>query len=359
MARPPKPWRPCVAPLPPERRAASPLRVALVGIGSAATRAHLPALSGFAATGAVTVVGVCDRDAGRRGRVTAAHPGAAGFVDNDEMLDATSPDLLVIATPPSAHLGEVAAAATRGVHVLCEKPLGLADADVAALHELAGGHPGLALVTVHQYSHAQPWRWVARAAAGAVRAGEAFAVEVVVDRSGTDPLSSGGWRADAEHEGGILGDHGAHYLSLLRLLDPRCEVVACRRGRRGGRETASVRLRLGAGGSAVVDLSYAAPRRRNLIRLSRPAQCLEVVWEDGLLRVAHDGRWSPPRAVASLSDRAVVNALYVPMYEQLLEGLCEPSWGARATTQTVAGAQLLATAIRLAAAGSDARAERC
>jgi predicted dehydrogenase len=317
----------------------------MVGIGSAATRAHLPALSTAEAAGAVTLVGVCDRDPKRRDAVLESRPGALGFADNEQMLDVTTPDLLVIATPPSAHLGEMAAAVSRGVHVLCEKPLGLSDGDVTALCELAGSRRRLALATVHQYRHATPWQWLARATAGALRSGEPFSIEVSVERPGTDPLSAGGWRLDPEHEGGILGDHAVHYLALFQLLDPDCRVVACHREGPGGREVASVDVSIGSAGHAHVDVSYAGSRRRNVIRLRRPAQCLDVLWEDGVFSVEHDGRQSPVRPVPSLSDRAVVNALYTPMYAEVITRLADASWCAEAGARTVGVAQLLATAL--------------
>ena len=243
-------------PLPAERRPGGPLRIALVGIGSAATRAHLPALQSAETGGVVELVGVCDPDRARRDAVLAGHPGAAGFAENDEMLDATSPDLLVIATPPSAHLDEMAAAAARDVHVLCEKPLGLGDADVSSLRALAAGHPHLALATVHQYRFATPWRWIARATAGALRSGEPFELRVEVERPGTDPLAAGGWRADPEHEGGILGDHAVHYLALLRAARPRLRggglpPRGARRARGRGPGGATGRCRRGARGRLV------------------------------------------------------------------------------------------------------------
>ncbi|HEY7925784.1 MAG TPA: Gfo/Idh/MocA family oxidoreductase [Candidatus Dormibacteraeota bacterium] len=323
-------------------------RVGLVGIGSAAARAHLPALSALESSGIVELVGVCDPAAERRDAVVAAHPGAQGFAENDDMLDTVRPDLLVIATPPSAHLGEIAAAVARGLHVLCEKPLGLSEADVGTLRELADSHRGQALATVHQYRYAQPWRWLARAAAGAVRDGEPFSLSVAVERPGTDPLSAGGWRADSEHEGGILGDHAVHYLALLHELDPACKVVACQRDGRGGREVASVDLSLAAAGTAHIAVSYAGSRRGNLIRLHRPAQCLDVIWEDGAFLLTRDGRTGPRRSTASLSDRALVNTLYSPMYGELISSIGDPSWRSQATAATVAVAELLATALRVA-----------
>jgi predicted dehydrogenase len=335
-------------PLQADAQPGEPLLVALVGIGSAATRAHLPALRAAEHAGIVRLVGVCDPDRARREAVTAGHPHAAGFAENDDMLDATSPHLLVIATPPSAHLGEIAAAAARGVHVLCEKPLGLTDDDVTALRSLSLHHPDLALATVHQYRFAAPWKWLSRAAAGAVATGEPFSVVVEVERPGTDPLSAGGWRADPEHEGGILGDHAVHYLALFELLDPHCVVTSCHRDGPGGREVASVHARIGAAGLGKVDVSYAGSRRTNVIRLERQGQCLELDWRDATLVVGHSGTRGHPRPVASLSDRAVVNALCSPMYEELIAHLNDSWWRAQATAHTIGAAALLATAIRLA-----------
>jgi predicted dehydrogenase len=320
-----------------------PLRVALVGIGSAATRAHLPALGAQQAAGRLTVVGICDRDPARREAVTALHPSARGFGDNDAMLEEVAPDLLVIATPPSAHLGELAAAVSRGVDVLCEKPLGLSSSDVAELRALSASHPERLIASVHQYRYAAPWAWLTRAAAGARRAGEPFTITVEVERPGTDPLSAGGWRTDPEHEGGILGDHAVHYLALMRLLDPATEVLACRRAGPGGREVASVELALGSG-RAVIDVSYAGQRRHNRLRLERPAQCLEICWDDGAVAIVHNGRTGTGRAVPSLSDRATVNALYRPMYADVVEGVADPAWRGRETAQTIGVAELLAAA---------------
>ena len=294
------------------------------------------------------LVGVCDPDPARRDAVLAVHPEASGFAENDEMLDATGPELLVIATPPSAHLGEMAAAAARGVHVLCEKPLGLSDRDVEVLRALADAHPDLALATVHQYRFAPPWRSMARAAAGAVSGGESFSLHVAVERPGTDPLSAGGWRADPEHEGGILGDHAVHYLALFELLDAGCDVVSCHRDGPGGREVAAVEVRIGAAGTARVEASYAGSRRANTVRLSRPDQCLDVDWLDGTVTIVHNGASSAPRPVASLSDRAVVNSLYSPMYDELISGLYDAAWRTQATAHTIGAAALLATAIRMA-----------
>ena len=319
-----------------------------MGIGSAASRAHLPVLGDLERRGLVEVVGACDPSAERRDAVRAHHEQAAGFADNDAMLEATAPTLLVIATPPSAHLDEIRAAASRGIHVLCEKPLGLSDADVATLRTLAADHPDIVIATVQQYRYATPWSWIRRALAGAVRDGEPFALSVTVERPGTDPLSTGGWRADPEHEGGILGDHAVHYLALLNELAPGCAVVGCRRSGPGGREVAIVDVALGECGRARIDVSYAGDRRRNVVRAHRPEQCLDVTWRDGRIDIDHNGRARTREPVDCLSDRATINSLYAPMYGELLGGIADAGWRAAATARTLDVAQLLADALRAA-----------
>ena len=321
------------------------VRVAIVGLGSAATRAHIPTLQALAGRGRVEIAGVCDRDPAKRERVRGLGVDAPGFGDNGDMLDAVRPDLLVIATPPSAHLDEIAAAVGRGVHVLCEKPLGLRDADVVTLRSLTAAHPELAVATVHQYVYAPAWTWIARAAAGAVRSGEPFSLRVTVERPGTDPLAAGGWRTDVEHEGGILGDHAVHYLSLLRLVDPATLVLGCRRSGDGGRESAVLELQVGDAGTAHIEVSYAGGSRRNVVVLERPAQCLTVTWDGAGVVFEHNGRTSPPRPVGSLSDRAYVNALYAPMYDSVIAGLSTRAWRERETRHTLDVATSLATAL--------------
>ena len=52
--------------------------------------------------------------------------------------------------------------------------------------------------------------------------------------------------------------------------------------------------------------------------------------------------------VASLSDRAVVNALYAPMYDELISHLHDTAWRAQATAHTIGAAALLSSALRMA-----------
>jgi predicted dehydrogenase len=323
------------------------LRIGVCGLGSAAGRAHLPALARVATDARVEVVAVCDPDRERRTMVATALGGARPFPEAGGMLDAGDLDLLVIASPPSCHLEALTAAAEHGVDVLCEKPLGLSSADVSALEQLARRYPDRLLATVHQYRHAPAWTVLARAVRASLRSGVDFRVEAEVERPGTDPLSSGGWRAHPDREGGILGDHGSHYLALCHDLTPLARVTACSREGAGGREGASVRLGLGLG-EAHIALTYAGERRRNRVTADIDGGRLRLEWTDGALAVTRRGQ-TTQRTVGALSRRDFVNELYQPMYRDLVTRLGDDAWRADRTAETVAAARLLSSAFSLVA----------
>ncbi len=314
------------------------LRIALCGAGTAALRAHLPALARAEEAQRTQLVGVVDPAQARRSQVADRCPSARGFLDVDTMLDATEPDLLVIASPPSSHLAAVAAAMERGIDVLCEKPLGVAHGDAEALADLCARHPEALLAPVHQYRFAADWRDVfAVPLARAVRHRARFHLRVEVERAGTDPLAAGGWRAAGLREGGILGDHAVHYLALAWTIDPALRVRAATLEGAPGRETAAVELDLGAGGTASIGVTYAGERRRNLIDAGIPSTGHTATWLDGSLTVGD----AEPVATSSLADRQTVNDLYSQMYEELLECRADPAWRAQRRAETVAVAAAL------------------
>lgn len=320
-----------------------PITIALCGAGSAALRAHLPALAAAEEAGTTLLVGVVDPDPERRQLVAQRCPAARGFEHVEEMLDATRPDLLVIATPPSAHLGAVRAAIERSIEVLCEKPLGVAHGDAEALAYLRGDHPEALLAPVHQYRHAPAWEAsIQPALVDAIAIGTPFRVRVEVERPGTDPLSAGGWRAAGLREGGILGDHAVHYLALAWTIDPSFAVLGARLEGEPGHETADVDLRLGRHGRMEVHVTYAGRARRNLIDVE-PVGGPRLTWLDGEL-AAESGE---PIVTPSLSDRQAVNDLYGAMYDELVARRLDPAYRTQRAEETVAVAAALDTALEL------------
>ncbi len=331
-----------------------PLRIALCGLGTAAERAHLPALTPFTATGQAVIVGISDLSAPRRQRAAELLPDALVVADHTALLDATLPDLLIVATPPSAHMAAIEAAMERDLHVVCEKPLGLSAEDCNRLQHLHQRHPNLALATVHQYAHAPAWQSLARMASAAVHHDETWGMRISVERSGTDPLSADGWRSSPGAEGGILGDHAVHYLALCSKLAPKVSIVDCSHDGCSGHETAHVQLAAGHG-RIDIDVSCAGEVRRNRIRLERPEKRLDLTWEDDMLGVSRSKRPGSCRKVGSLSDRDFVNSLYTPFYRDVIRNLGSDDWRQTRCEETLQVARMLS--LTLAGAHADATAE--
>lgn len=93
-------------------------RIAISGIGAVA---KMHALSIADLDNATLVAGSCKTE--QKGREFAQEYDCTWYADTDEMLDDEEPDVLSICTPSGAHLEPAVAAAERGIHVLCEKPL--------------------------------------------------------------------------------------------------------------------------------------------------------------------------------------------------------------------------------------------
>lgn len=103
----------------------SPHRIAVVGVGAIANL-HAMAIGDL---GGVRLVGGSCRTESK-GQKFAEQFGCNWYPDYREMLDREKPDLITICTPSGAHLEPALAAASRGIHVLCEKPLEITTARI-------------------------------------------------------------------------------------------------------------------------------------------------------------------------------------------------------------------------------------
>lgn len=123
-----------------------PLRAAVIGAGAISLE-HLPFLRD---SDRAELVGICDlspvsaRIAARRFEAT------AGYTDVVEMLEASSPHVVHVLTPPHTHASLVRMCLDAGAHVICEKPMSPTGAEA---RELLGRAEelGLHLVENHNY----------------------------------------------------------------------------------------------------------------------------------------------------------------------------------------------------------------
>ena len=116
------------------------LRLGVVGAGSWAVAAHLPALA--ARSEDVEFVGVCRQGADALSRIKERFGFRTASEDYRDVLDA-GVDVVVVASPTASHHEHASAALAAGADVLCEKPFTLTAAqawDVVATADRLGRH---------------------------------------------------------------------------------------------------------------------------------------------------------------------------------------------------------------------------
>src|SRR5690606_23304043 len=109
------------------------LRLGVIGAGSWAVSAHLPAL---AARDDVTFVGVCRKGAEQLFRIKERFGFRVASEDYRDVL-AAGVDICVVASPATFHYEHAKAALEAGAHVLCEKPMTVAPAHAWKLVDIA------------------------------------------------------------------------------------------------------------------------------------------------------------------------------------------------------------------------------
>jgi predicted dehydrogenase/uncharacterized membrane protein YbhN (UPF0104 family) len=194
------------------------LRGALLGAGNIALRGHVPQWTGAALAEDVEVVAVADLSQANLAAATRVLPRARPYALAEVLLANETVDFCDVCTPPFTHRPLVEAAAARGIHVVCEKPIAptLGDAEGIAR---AVRSAGIVFAPCHQYHHSPQWETVRRLLP---RIGRIHLVEYEVHRTEANPGNPNwapAWRTDrALAGGGILFDHGAHIFYQLRAV---------------------------------------------------------------------------------------------------------------------------------------------
>ena len=201
-------------------------RVALIGLGNAGTTLHLPALRGMTD---VTIVGVCDTDEVRRERVGKAYR-TSTFSAVDDMLARTTPDVVIIATPPSSHLPFCLQSLAAGAHVICEKPF-VASVDEANTVLRAAAAADRRVALNHEFREMPIFR--------ALRdhvVPEDLLFAQVWQLMDLPPWAEPGWRGQMLQR--TLFEAGVHLVDFLMALFGECPVaVSATMGSSGARES--------------------------------------------------------------------------------------------------------------------------
>jgi len=251
------------------------LKGAIIGLGNVSVSGHLP---GWEGCGRARIVAAADALQSRLAQGRSRLPDARLYNDVSAMLAAEVIDFVDICTPPGTHASLIRLALSRGLHVLCEKPLVLTPDELRQVRD-ARAESGRILHTVHNWRYAP----IIMQATALIRQGQIGTVQHVswqVHRrepsvavqsitSPVDGAAQDNWRLDPTIAGGgILLDHGYHalYIVLEWLGEEPWTITATLEKRRHPEwpveDTASVQLQSSVAGADIL-LTWASSSRSN------------------------------------------------------------------------------------------------
>ena len=172
------------------------MKIALIGLGSAARKIHIPAIR---MVKRLQLVGGCDPAVRPEGFGFAVHAGV------EAMIDACRPDIAIIATPTASHFELTAQVISKGVHVLCEKPFTSTVAEAGELIRLAR-MAGVRIAVNNEFRF-MACHQAAKAAIGSLAFGQLTFVSMQ-QTFRTSEQTEAGWRgSDPERTNKEFGTH--------------------------------------------------------------------------------------------------------------------------------------------------------
>ena len=262
-------------------------RLGLVGAGAIA-RAYAAAV---ATSPAVRLVAVADTDATAAASL-ATDSGALSFGSHLELADAGVCDAVLVTTPPVTHAPIVIDLVSRGLPVLCEKPLSIDAASARRMTE-AAAHHGVVL------SMASKFRFVCDViAARQMILDGAIGMPRILENTFTGVVDmTGRWNSNPTVSGGgVLIDNGTHCADIIRYLlgpitkvhavaAPRIQPLVVEDGVTLFAETQS-------GAQAKAETSWSIHKDRSaFIEIYGDEGTIEVGWRGSRRRHGRGGEW--------------------------------------------------------------------
>jgi len=259
-----------------------------VGIGvlgyEGVARAHLLAIQRFPAIFwpppvQPVLTALAGRSTDRLQDAARRYGAQAVYADWRDLIADTRVQVLINAGPNDVHAEAAMAAASRGLHVLCEKPLARTAAEAARMRDAAVA-AGIVHMTGYNYRFV-PAVQLARQLIREGRLGKIRHFRArYCDDSMVDPQVPYGWRHSKVRAGsGVIGDLAAHVIDLARCLVGEISAVSAasrifveRRPRReGGEGTVDVEDAIEAvvefanGAVGTLEASTFCPGRKNFL----------------------------------------------------------------------------------------------
>jgi len=294
------------------------LKGVLLGAGNIALRGHAPQWAG-PLRDQVEIVAVADLSETNREAAQRMFPEARFYESAEDVLNTENPDFVDICTPPFTHRALIARAASRGIHIVCEKPL------APSLEEALRIAEGVRKAKVvfqpcHQYNYSPPWQVVRNLVP---RLGEIHFAEYTVRRMAANEGNAHwtpAWRTKRDLAGGgILVDHGAHILYQLRGImgEPRSVNATVRTLLHLGYGVEDTALLTLDHGKALAELSltWAAKRREIVFRFV--GERGELVGDEDKIRLFADTTEEVP--LGGMSSNSSHSEWFAPLFTAFVD----------------------------------------
>jgi len=213
----------------------------------------------------------------------------AAYTSAEEMLDRERPDFVDIATRPEAHLGLTRAAAGRGVHVICQKPMAPTWDDCQVMVDACEA-AGVRLL-IHENWRWQPWyREIKRLLDGG-DLGRPFHLGFRLrtgDGRGPEPYPVQPYFREMPRL--LVHETLVHFLDTFRFLAGEIASIYCRIGRVNpvirGEDWALVQLAFAGGAAGLID----ANRHSGPVPAEETMGHFRLEGDRAMVRLTGDGR---------------------------------------------------------------------
>jgi predicted dehydrogenase len=208
------------------------------------------------------------------------------------MLDREELDAVSVCTPPPAHREIAEAAAARGLHILCEKPLAMSVADGESMVAIAR-RSGVVLMT----AFCQRFMGHVIETRDLIRAGKLGEVHQFRFRRGENTSYEQSWIGDPDRGGGLFWESGAHSVDMFRFLVGEIAAVFARGATRAqgmkGADTIAMLLEGMGGEIGIIEQSWSSPDSENRIEIHGELGAIVIDHNSGRTRISdrNGTRW--------------------------------------------------------------------
>lgn len=219
--------------------------------------------------------------------------GCAAFSSASAMIDEMDLDAAIVCTPPVTHRDICCDLLSRGIHVLCEKPLSIDSETAREMISTAEQHDRV-------FTMASKFRYVADVTLGKAIVESGLIGEVVMfenvftgrvdmsQRWNSDPTVSGG---------GVLIDNGTHSVDITRYFLGGLSEVQVMEGNSiqelPVEDTVRMFVRSDAGVLGSIDLSWSVNKEQPyFIAIYGSAGTLLIGWQESKYRRTSDSDWN-------------------------------------------------------------------